>query len=145
MFDQVTRREIIAVRARGQSYVLRLPKYWPPPAPPHPASGGSIFWKAQDTALYSTYIEFSLRWPLLHLRLLNLSFRPSLLVLVLLSRKYLFSAPRSRYAELRKYQKFKLKELSASFFPFFSNHDFFSIKFLQVFDKIRSKNPEPEL
>jgi hypothetical protein len=70
------RREIIKVK--GQFYVLRLPKYWPP-TPSRPgecafvAGGGhtrrmerggggvSIFWKTQeDTALYSTYIESSL-------------------------------------------------------------------------------------
>jgi hypothetical protein len=72
------RREIINVR--GQSYVLRLPKYWPPAPTPLTAqrvctprvcggrthstggegAGGSIFWKTQDTALYSSYIESSL-------------------------------------------------------------------------------------
>ncbi len=72
------RREIITVR--GQSYVMRLPKYWPPTPlsarrvciyPPPLLRGedtlagwrggwGSIFWKTQDTALYSIYIESSL-------------------------------------------------------------------------------------
>jgi hypothetical protein len=75
------RREIITVR--GQSYVLRLPKYcpplplwarrlWTPPPPAFVAGGGytrrvergvggeSIFWKTQDTALYSIFIESSL-------------------------------------------------------------------------------------
>ncbi len=66
----------------GQSYVLRLQKskILTPHPPLRPASvypppllrgedtlagcrggGGSIFWKTQDTALYSTYIESSLR------------------------------------------------------------------------------------
>jgi hypothetical protein len=75
-----TRREIITVR--GQSYVWRLPKYWPPTllsarrvgtpclccgrkthSPGGEGGGGSIFWKTQDTALFSTYIESSLDLP----------------------------------------------------------------------------------
>ncbi len=53
------RREIINVR--GQSYVSRLPKYWPPHSArrvcPPPATkaggGGSIFWKTWDIGLAS--------------------------------------------------------------------------------------------
>ncbi len=61
----ITRREIITVR--GQSYVSRLPKYWPPtplarrvcpPPSPHTLAGrrggwGSIFWKTRDIGLAS--------------------------------------------------------------------------------------------
>ncbi len=61
------RREIITVR--GQSYVSRLPKYWPPPpsppsewvltkaggtnSPGGEGGGGSIFWKTRDIGLPS--------------------------------------------------------------------------------------------
>ncbi len=70
------RRELITVR--GQTYVLRLPKSWPPTplsarwvccgGSKHSlggeGGGGSIFWKTQDTALYSAYIESSLVYSL---------------------------------------------------------------------------------
>ncbi len=55
------RREIITVR--GQSYVSRLPKYWPPPpnngggytlaGPRGGWGGGLIFWKTRDIGLPS--------------------------------------------------------------------------------------------
>ncbi len=76
--DHTLRREIISVRS--QSYVLRLPKYWPPHPPLRPVSVSPLCcegedtlagwrggWRVniledatQDTALYSTYIESSL-------------------------------------------------------------------------------------
>ncbi len=69
MIEAYTRREIITVR--GQSYVSRIPKYWPPHPPLRPASvssprnkgggylagrrgaGGSIFWKTPAIGLAS--------------------------------------------------------------------------------------------
>ncbi len=76
---QYLRREIITVR--GQSYVLRLPKYWPPPLPSPPGEcvplafvagerthspggegdGGQYFEDARHSSvLYGPYIESSL-------------------------------------------------------------------------------------
>ncbi len=70
------RREIITVR--GQSYVSRIPKYWPPHPPLRPTSvyprlccggrthspggeGGrvSIFWKTRDIGLHSNIYNLS--------------------------------------------------------------------------------------
>jgi hypothetical protein len=88
---------------RGQSYGWRLPKYWPPTpltaqrvcTPAFGAGedtlagwrggGGSIFWKTQDTALYSTYVStlllaLSAFWTTLRTRLRRGSIASTLLL-----------------------------------------------------------------